>query len=184
MPIFDMIFSRPLLSAVSTLDTAASALMPRIRSDFTRSSADSMSRYGLTAEAPKDTSVAAWWTSRTSPASTMMLTWVRLRSRTRWWCSAEVRSRDGIGAYSEFDSRSVRMRNTAPFATAALASAHSSARRRAIASSPAPIGYSPDSVTDGRVIPSPRWLPARCAIAVSSSLSITGRSSRIWAESG
>src|SRR5699024_2789172 len=108
MPIFDMILSRPLLSADRTFATAAVSLTPRMRSARTRSSADSMSRYGLTADAPKDTSVAAWWTSRTSPASTPMLTRVRVRSRTRWWRRAEVSRTARLGTRSPVDPRPLR----------------------------------------------------------------------------
>ena len=184
MPIFDMILSRPLLSADRTLATAAVSLTPRMRSARTRSSADSMSRYGLTAEAPKDTSVAAWWTSRTSPASTTMLTRVRVRSRTRWWCSAEVSRSEGIGARSAVDSRSLRTMKITPDSTAALASAHRASMLRAMASGPALTEYSPDRVTAGRGLSAPRCSPRMWAIAASSSLSMTGRSSMMCAESG
>ena len=41
-----------------------------------------------------------WCTSRASPVSTTRPTLVRLRSRTRWWCTAATASSDGIGASS------------------------------------------------------------------------------------
>ncbi len=39
-----------------------------------------------------------WCTSRASPASTTRPTIVRVFSRMRWWCTAEVSNNDGIGA--------------------------------------------------------------------------------------
>ena len=41
-----------------------------------------------------------WCTSRASPVSTTSPTCVRVFSRMRWWCTAEVSSSDGIGAHS------------------------------------------------------------------------------------
>ena len=60
-----------------------------------------------------------WCTSRASPDSTTSPTLVRLRSRTRWWCTAETASSDGIGAIFSSDSRSDRMMIRAPSAIAA-----------------------------------------------------------------
>ena len=75
--------------------------------------------YGLIAAAPKPISAAMWCTSRASPVSTTRPTLVRLRSRTRWWCTAETASSDGIGASFSSDSRSDRMMIRAPSAIAA-----------------------------------------------------------------
>ena len=52
MPIFDMIFSTPLPSALITLCTASSGVTPVMTPARTRSSQVSMARYGLTADAP------------------------------------------------------------------------------------------------------------------------------------
>lgn len=73
MPIFDMIFSTPLPSALMTFLTACSGVIPGIMPARTRFSQVSIARYGLIAEAPYPMRVATWWTSRTSPASTMVL---------------------------------------------------------------------------------------------------------------
>ena len=59
---------------------------------------DSNARYGLTAAAPKPISIAMWCTSRASPLSTTSATVVRSLVRTRWWCTADTASSDGIGA--------------------------------------------------------------------------------------
>jgi len=52
MPILDMIFWTPLPSALIRFATACSAVTPETSPVRTSSSADSMARYGLTAEAP------------------------------------------------------------------------------------------------------------------------------------
>ena len=51
-PILDMIFSRPLPSALITLAPAFRTVTPSITPRRTRSWADSMARYGQTAAAP------------------------------------------------------------------------------------------------------------------------------------
>ena len=51
-PIFDMIFSTPLPSALMTLCTASSGVTPVMMPARTRSSQVSMARYGFTADAP------------------------------------------------------------------------------------------------------------------------------------
>ena len=66
---------------------------------FMRSSSMvSNAMYGLMASAPKLISMAMWWTSRASPASTINEARERVWSATRWWWTAEVSSSDGIGA--------------------------------------------------------------------------------------
>ena len=100
MPIFDMIFSTPLVLPLTKLRTALCLVMPVITPWSIRSSIVSKARYGLMAAAPKPRSSAMWCTSRASPHSTMRPTWVRVFSRIRWWWTAEVRSSDGIGASS------------------------------------------------------------------------------------
>ena len=55
-----------------------------------------------------------WCTSRASPHSTTRPTLVRLRSRTRWWCTAAVSSRLGIGACSSSLLRSLSTMIRAP----------------------------------------------------------------------
>ncbi|CAM5722263.1 hypothetical protein STENM223S_03440 [Streptomyces tendae] len=102
----------------------------------TRSSTDSIARYGLTAAAPKPMSRATWWTSRTSPASTSRPTSVRCLVRMRWWWTAAVSSSEGIGACSASEWRSDRTMSRAPFSMAASASAQISSMRAASASPP------------------------------------------------
>jgi hypothetical protein len=48
---------------------------------------------------------------------------VRVFSRMRWWCTAEVSSSDGIGARSRSESRSDSTTNRAPLAIAVDTSA-------------------------------------------------------------
>jgi hypothetical protein len=114
MPIFDMIFSTPLPSAVMTLRTASSGVTPASTPERTRSSQVSIARYGLTADAPYPTRSATWCTSRTSPASTTRPTFMRVSDRMRWWCTAESISNDGIGARSFVESRSLSTMKVAP----------------------------------------------------------------------
>ncbi len=52
MPIFDMILSTPLPSALIRFPTAFSGVMPVSTPERTSCSTDSIARYGLTAEAP------------------------------------------------------------------------------------------------------------------------------------
>ena len=52
MPIFDMILSTPLPSALITFFTACSGVIPEIIPDRTSPSQVSIARYGLIAEAP------------------------------------------------------------------------------------------------------------------------------------
>ncbi len=77
------------------------------------------------------TSMAMWCTSRASPVSTTRPTWVRVRSRTRWWCTAATDNSDGIGASHSVDSRSESTMMRAPLRMAwlTLARTSSSARR-------------------------------------------------------
>ena len=97
-PILDMIFSSPLPSALIRLAAACRVVIPSSAPLRTRSSTDSMARYGQTQEAPYPISRAMWWHSRASAASTIRPTLVRVRSLIRWWCTAPVSSSDGIGA--------------------------------------------------------------------------------------
>ena len=60
MPIFDMILSTPLPSALMRFLTAFSGVMPVIMPLRTRSSTDSIARYGLIADAPYPISRATW----------------------------------------------------------------------------------------------------------------------------
>ena len=60
-----------------------------------------------------------WCTSRASPDSTTSPTRVRVRSRTRWWWTAETRSSDGIGASSVVELRSESTMTLAPSSMAA-----------------------------------------------------------------
>ena len=60
-----------------------------------------------------------WCTSRASPDSTTRPTWVRVFSRTRWWWTAAVSSREGIGASSVVELRSESTMMFAPSAMAA-----------------------------------------------------------------
>ena len=118
-----------------------------------------------------------WCTSRASPVSMTRPTWVRWPVRTRCWCTAEVSSSDGIGAWSASQSRSDRIRMRAP---ASMACEHSR-RTRSIAAASA----SPPPNTRYRPSISAHWKPGRspsaltCQILASSSLSITGRGSTI-----
>jgi hypothetical protein len=84
MPIFDMIFRTPLPSPLMRFRVAFSGVTPVSMPLRTSSSQDSMARYGLTADAPYPMSSAMWCTSRTSPASTTMPTFMRVCRRMRW----------------------------------------------------------------------------------------------------
>ena len=105
-PIFDITFKTPLPKDLIKFLTAFSGVIPVITPWRTRSSALSIARYGFTAAAPKPINNATWWTSRTSPDSTTKPTLVRLFSRIKWWCTAAVNNKDGIGAFSASPSRS------------------------------------------------------------------------------
>ena len=79
-----------------------------------------------------------WWTSRASPDSTTSATLVRVFCRTRCWCTAEVSSRDGIGARSAVECRSDSMITRAPAAIASSASGRHRSIASASASAPPP----------------------------------------------
>src|SRR3954453_17135017 len=59
-----------------------------------------------------------WCTSRASPHSTTSPTRVRVLARIRWWCTAAVSSRLGIGALVLLESRSESTRMGARCSTA------------------------------------------------------------------
>ena len=84
IPIFDITFRTPLPSDLIKLATAFSGVIPVITPWRTKSSADSIARYGLIAAAPNPTNSATWCTSRTSPDSTIKPTLVRVFSRIKW----------------------------------------------------------------------------------------------------
>ena len=137
-----------------------------------------MARYGFTAAAPYPISSATWWTSRTSPASTIRPTWVRVFSRTRWWWTAAVISSDGIGAFSARACRSESTMIRAPSEIAADTSSQISSSRRASAAPPPCTSYRPRETW----VTKPGRSPSRlmCRILTSSSLVITGNGSTTW----
>ncbi len=77
-----------------------------------------------------------WCTSRTSPASTTMPTFMRVCLRMRWWCTAAIMRSDGMGARSRLESRSDSTMNCAPCAMARSTSSHMASMRRCMASGP------------------------------------------------
>ena len=68
---------------------------------------------------------------------------MRVFSRMRWWCTAEVSSSEGIGARSRPESRSERTTNRAPSAIAADTSVKICSSRACIASAPPDTSYRP-----------------------------------------
>jgi hypothetical protein len=66
----------------------------------------------------------------------MSPTWVRVRSRIRWWCTALVSSKDGIGAISASLSRSESTISLAPAVMASLTSRRIRSRASRNASPP------------------------------------------------
>ena len=149
---------------------------------------ESRARYGLTAAAPKPMSSAMWWTSRASPVSITRPTLVRVFSRTRWWCTAAVKSNDGMGAHSAVALRSDRTMRLAPSAMASETRRRTSSMARRSASPPASVG-SP-AVPASPTSKSPSMAKALkpgvspCSLTyislARSSRSMTGRGSRIW----
>ncbi len=118
-----------------------------------------------------------WWTSRASPDSTTSATFVRDFCRTRCWWTAEVSSREGIGARSAVECRSDSMITRAPFSMASSVSARHRSMAAAKASPPPATSYSPEMVAEanpGR-LPS-AFIPINLA---RSSLSSTGKGSTI-----
>ncbi len=105
-PIFDIVLRTPLPSPLIRFRAAWCGEMSPSTPRALRSSTVAIARYGFTALAPYPTSRAMWCTSRASPDSTMSPTWVRVFSRTRWWCTAPVSSSDGIGAFVAVTPRS------------------------------------------------------------------------------
>ena len=124
IPILDMIFRIPLSQAVMkfsrTRSEPRSVGIPN-RWEAARSSTASKATYGQTAAAPYPTSRAMWCTSRASPLSTTIPTWVRVFSLIRWWWTAAVASRDGMGARAGSSPRSEITRMLTPLAMAAEA---------------------------------------------------------------
>ena len=129
MPILDMTLRTPLPKDLIKLRTAFSGVIPVITPCRTKSSAVSIAKYGLTAAAPYPIRSATWCTSRTSPASTTSPTLVLVFSRIKWWCTAEVNRREGMGASSASASRSERTMIRAPSAIACDTSALISSNR-------------------------------------------------------
>ena len=124
-------------------------------------------------------SSATWCTSRTSPASTIEADLrARPSARTRWWCTAEVSSSDGIGARSASESRSESTTKRSPSAIAGETSAQISSSRAASAAPPPSTPYRPETLADAKPGRSPSALMWR--ILASSSLSITGNGSTSW----
>ncbi len=178
MPILLITLRTPLPSAFTRLRTAFSGAMSVMMPRRTRSSTDSIARYGLTAAAPYPMSRATWWTSRTSPASTMSPAMVRSFWRTRWWCTAEVSSSDGIGALSASESRSDSTMKRLPSAMCAETSAQISRRRASSAAPPPSTSYRPETLAAEKPGRSPSLLTYR--ILASSSLSMTGNGRTSW----
>ena len=131
IPILDMIFRIPLSQAMMkfcrTRSGPRSADSPN-RSEAARSSMASKATYGQTAAAPYPTRRAMWCISRASPLSTIIPTWVRVFSLIRWWWTAPVASRDGMGARPGSSPRSEITRMLAPLAMAAEALVRRSSR--------------------------------------------------------
>ncbi len=118
-------------------------------------------------------SSATWWTSRTSPASTIRPTFMRFWLRIRWWWIAEVISRLGTGASSRLESRSDSTMNSAPRSIARSTSSRIASMRSCSARSPSSTRYSPRTTV---VVADPGAASMCCSFA-SSSLSMTGKSS-------
>ena len=80
-------------------------------------------------------------TLRGSPDSTTMPACRRVPSRTRWWCTAPVASREGIGTRPGPALLSERMRMFAPAASATSASAQIRSIARSRPSAPSAAGH-------------------------------------------
>ena len=104
------------------------------------SSIESSARYGLTAAAPYPMRSAIWCTSRASPVSITRPTFVRVFSRTRWWCTAAVSSSEGMGAQSAVELRSERTMTFAPSAMASETRRRTSSMALRSDSPPAAVG--------------------------------------------
>ena len=119
-----------------------------------------------------------WCTSRASPDSTTSATRRRSFVRTRWWCTAETSSSDGIGAIRWSESRSDSTSVRAPAAIASDASRRTRSIADASASAPPSTSYSPERTLQakpGRSPSSLMWMSL-----ASSSLSMTGYGSLRW----
>ena len=159
IPILDITLRTPLPKDLIKLRTAFSGVIPVITPCRTKSSAVSIAKYGLTAAAPYPIKRATWCTSLTSPASITSPTLVRVFSRIKWWCTAEVNKRDGMGASSASASRSDRTMMWAPSLMACETSVLISSRRSRRESPPSATknkpritcalkpGYSPSALT-------------------------------------
>ena len=115
-------------------------------------------------------STATWWTSRTSPASMTSEVLVRLALLSRWWCTAEVSSSDGIGAHWALESRSESTMNLMPRLMAAETFSQISWMRARSSDSPPSGRYRPRTLRETFSPSSSRMF----AILARSSLVITG----------
>ena len=102
---------------------------------------------------------------------------VRVFSRMRWWCTAEVRSNDGIGAHSASESRSDSTSTRMPAAMAADASLRTRSSASRNASPPPATRYKPEITWERNSGRSPSW--SMWMSLANSSLSITGNGNAI-----
>ena len=102
---------------------------------------------------------------------------MRVFSRMRWWCTAEVSSSDGIGAMCSVESRSLSTMRRAPAAMAVDTSRRTRSSASRSASPPPLTGYSPCTVTLEKPGRSPSSLT--CTILDRSSFDSTGKGSTI-----
>ena len=101
---------------------------------------------------------------------------MRLAEASRWWCTAEVSSRDGIGAHWAVAPRSDSTTYSTPRLTAAETCSQIAFSWARSSSTPPATRYTPFTLRVRRVPSASR----RCWMRASWSLSITGNGTSTW----